>query len=303
VSTAPALSVVIAAHNARGVIEPCLHALHDQPGSESVEVIVADGSDDGTADLVAERFPRVRLLRLDPAFNVPELRGRAIAQARAPVIAVLDPFSIAAPDWIAQTLDAHRRMPNAVIGGAVEMHDAAHAGFAAWTLYFNEYGMFMPPLVQGPATIVPGSNVSYKRAALFDGAQPRYPVFWKTFANWDAESAGSALWLQPAVQVALNKPIPLGDYLRTRFDHGRCFAAMRVEQSGWLVRTLRAMSVPVVPLVLCARWSRVILRKPRHRALYLATLPMQLVLFGVWSAGEGVGYLFGRGLSCRRLFY
>ena len=58
-----------------------------------------------------------------------------------------------------------------------------------------------------------------------------------------------------------------------------------------------------VPLLLCVRWSRVILRKPRRRGQYLATLPMQLVLFGVWSAGEGVGYLFGRGLSCRRLFY
>jgi hypothetical protein len=299
----PALSVVIAAHNAHGVIEGCLHALCDQPGGAAVEVIVADGSDDGTADLVASRFPRVNLLRLDPALNVPELRGRAIAQARAPVIAVLDPFSIAAPDWVEQTIEAHRRHPNAVIGGAVEMHDAARAGFAAWTLYFNEYGMFMPPVVQGPATIVPGSNVSYKRAALFDGEQPRYPVFWKTFVNWEAESSGSALWLQPEVRVALHKPIALGDYLRTRFDHGRCFAAMRVEHSGWAVRALRALSAPAVPLVLCARWSRVILRKPRRRALYLSTLPMQLLLFSVWAAGEAVGYLFGRGLSCRRLFY
>lgn len=299
----PELSVVIAAHDARGVIETCLAALHEQPGGERVEVIVADGSRDGTGDVVASRFPRVRLLRLEPTLNVPELRGRAIAQARAPVIAVLDPFSVAAPDWIGQTIDAHRRLPNVVIGGAVEMHDAPHAGFAAWALYFNEYGMFMPPVEQGAATIVPGSNVSYKRVALFDGEQPRYPVFWKTFANWDAESAGSALWLQPSMQVALNKPIPLGDYLRTRFDHGRCFAAMRVEQARWPVRLMRALSTPAVPLVLCMRWSRVILRKPRRRALYLATLPLQLLLFGVWSAGEAVGYLGGRGGSCRRLFY
>lgn len=301
--SAPELSVVIATHDARGVIEICLAALLGQPGSERIELIVADGSRDGTGELVASRFPRVRLLRLDPALNVPELRGRAIAQARAPVIAVLDPFSVAAPDWIEQTIDAHRRLSNVVIGGAVEMHDAPHASFAAWTLYFNEYGMFMPPVVQGPATIVPGSNVSYKRGALFDGERPRYPVFWKTFANWDAESSGSALWLQPAMQVALNKPIPLGDYLRTRFDHGRCFAAMRVEQSAWRVRALRALSTPAVPLVLCVRWSRVILRKPRRRALYLSTLPLQLLLFAAWSVGEAVGYLCGRGASCRRLFY
>ena len=63
-----------------------------------------------------------------------------------------------------------------MIGGAVELHDAERAGYGAWTLYFNEYGMFMPPVVQGPAPIVPGSNVSYKRAALFDGSQETPPA-------------------------------------------------------------------------------------------------------------------------------
>jgi hypothetical protein len=170
-------------------------------------------------------------------------------------------------------------------------------------VYFNEYGMFMPPVVEGAASIVPGSNVSYKRRALFDGERPRYPVFWKTFANWDAASAGSPLWLQPQIRVALNKPIPLGDYFRTRFHHGRCFAAMRVEQAPWPLRGLRALTTPVVPLLLCWRWSRVILRKPQRRARYVATLPMQLALFAMWSVGELAGYLFGRGRSCRRLFY
>src|SRR5262249_43444274 len=107
----PALSVVIAAHNARSVIDACLRALRDQPGSAAIEVIVADGSPDGPGDFVVKQFPHVHLLRFDPALNVPELRGRAIAQARAPVIAVLDPFSVASPDWIEQTIDAHRRLP------------------------------------------------------------------------------------------------------------------------------------------------------------------------------------------------
>jgi hypothetical protein len=299
----PELSVVIASHNAAGVIGACLEALFRQSGSEPIEVIVADSSVDGTDALVAKNHPKARLLHFDSALTVPELRGRGIAQSRGAIVAILDPFSLAAPDWIEQTLQTHRQHPNAVIGGAVALHGEARASLAAWTLYFNEYGMFMPPVSEGAATIVPGSNVSYKRVALFDGAQPRYPVFWKTFANWDAESAGAPLWLQASIRVDLNKPIPLGDYFLTRFQHGRCFAAMRVEGAGWPLRLLRALTTPAVPLLLTARWSRVILAKRRRSGLYLCTLPMQFVLFSMWAAGELAGYLFGRGRSCRRLFY
>lgn len=295
--------MVIASHNAGGVIDACLRALFGQRGSDRIEVIVVDSSVDGTDRLVSSGTPQATLLHSDKPLTVPELRGQGIALARAPVIAILDPYSIAAPDWVEQTIAAHRRHANAVIGGSVALHREPQAGLAAWTLYFNEYGMFMPPVAAGAATIVPGSNVSYKRAALFDGERQRYPVFWKTFANWDAEAGGSPLWLEPAIRVELNKPIPLGDYFVTRFQHGRCFAAMRVQAAPWPVRLYRALTTPLVPFVLCARWSKVIWAKRRRRGIYLRTLPMQLALFSMWAAGELVGYLFGSGRSCRCLFY
>jgi hypothetical protein len=37
--------------------------------------------------------------------------------------------------------------------------------------------------------------------------------------------------------------------------------------------------------------------------MLIATLPLQILLFGMWAAGEGWGYLRGTGRSCRRLFY
>ena len=80
-----------------------------------------------------------------------------------------------------------------MIGGSVDKHCDTGHGLFAWALYFNEYGLFMPPVVSGPAAIVPGSNVSYKRALLFDGPKARYAVFWKTFVNQDAEASGRDL--------------------------------------------------------------------------------------------------------------
>jgi hypothetical protein len=159
--------------------------------------------------------------------------------------------------------------------------------------------MFLPPMASGPAGILPGCNVSYKRAALFDGERPRYPVFWKTAAN---EAAGpSGRWLAADAVVALDKPIPFADFVRTRFDHGRCYAGMRGAALG--ERLLRALTAPLLPAVFLWRWSAPFLARNRYRGKLVATLPLQLLLVGMWSLGEMAGYLLGPGRRCRRLFY
>jgi glycosyltransferase involved in cell wall biosynthesis len=297
------LSVVIAAHNAAAVISSCLAALGAQLGNVALEIIVADSSTDATPEIVGTRFPGVRLLHFEEPLTIPALRGRGIAAAEGTVIAILDPFSVAAPDWATQVMSAHGRQHHLVVGGAVDLYRAASASYATWARYLNEYGLFMSPVVRGVTWILPGSNVSYKRSALFDGLTPRYPVFWKTHANQVIESAGSALWLEPDVRVELNKPIPFSDFLRTRYHHGRCFAGMRVHGGSWTTRGVRAVSVVLVPLVLMGRWTRGFWPKRRRRMRFVATIPAQLALFSVWAWGEAWGYLRGTGRSCGQLFY
>jgi GT2 family glycosyltransferase len=59
----PRISVVVLTWNGADYIAPCLEALLAQ-APPALEVLVVDnGSTDGTPDLVAERFPQVRLLR------------------------------------------------------------------------------------------------------------------------------------------------------------------------------------------------------------------------------------------------
>jgi len=296
----PQLSVVIASHNAAAVIGQALRALTAQTAHD--EVIVADSSTDGTADIVRQ-FGAVRLLHFDEPLTVPELRGRGIAQARGDVIAILDPFSIVTAGWRDAMLQAHARCAHPVIGGAVALRGSGTASHAAWALYINEYGMFMPPVNAGPADLVPGSNVSYKRRVLFDGERSRFDVFWKTFVNWDVQATGAPLWLEPRAVVELAKPIPLWHFFLSRFDHGRCFAGMRAAAWSLSQRLRRAVLAPVLPPLLLWRWSRVYWAKRRYRRRLIETLPLQIALFTMWAAGEACGYLRGTGRSCRRLFY
>jgi glycosyltransferase involved in cell wall biosynthesis len=298
------LSVVIATHNAHAVIATCLDALaRQEPRPARLQIIVSDSSEDGTDQLVRAHYPEIELLHFEAALTLPELRGRAIARATGHVVAILDPYSVAAPDWASAVLSAHARYDAPVIGGTVDLYQPEQRGWLEWTTYFNEYGLFMSPTICGAVDIVPGSNVSYKRAALFDGPRPRYPVFWKTFANQELAARGVPLWLAPDIRVALNKPIRFSEFLRSRYHHGRCYAAMRVEQAGTTMRWARGLSAPLVAPVLLARWTLGFWPKRARRLRWLATMPAQLLLFGSWAYGELCGYLAGSGGACRKLFY
>lgn len=294
---------MIATHNAKQVIETCLAALAQQIDPQLDEIIIADSSDDGTPVAAEAALPAVQLIHFDEPLTLPQLRGRGIAASTGEIIAILDPYSIACSGWVNEVLKTHRERPNPVIGGTVDLYNENGQGLLAWAQYINEYGMFMSPAPEGEIEILPGSNISYKRHVLFDGKTPLYPEFWKTFINWETETAGSALWLAPTIQVCLWKPVPFSDFLRTRRDHGRCFAAMRSKQSSNVERFLRAASTPLLPFVFLQRWGRRFWSRRRRRREFLLTLPLQFLLFGQWALGEFAGYCFGAERSCQKLFY
>jgi glycosyltransferase involved in cell wall biosynthesis len=300
---APTLSVVIGSHNAAGVIEECLQALRAQTAPAIHQIIIADSSTDGTDQIVRARFPEVTLLHFTEALTLPQLRARAIAEAQADIIAILDPYSIAESHWSAALASQHQLNPTPVIGGTVDLYQAAHQNFLSWAQYLNEYGMFMPPMLPGPIEILAGSNISYKRESIQNGALSAQGEFWKTFVNDSIRASNLPLWLAPDAMVALQKPIPFVSFLRTRFDHGRCYAGMRRAHLAPGERWLRALTAPLLPFLFIWRWGNRYWRKERYRAKFLYTLPLQLLLFGNWALGEMVGYLVGPGASCKKLFY
>jgi glycosyltransferase involved in cell wall biosynthesis len=297
------VSVVIGVHNAAPVIAECLTALHAQVQPSVAEIIVADSSTDGTDQIIREQFPTVRLLHFAEPLTLAQLRGKGIAIAKGSVIAILDPYSIVNEHWLAELIQAHQHIPNLIIGGTVDLYNADEQDLLTWAIYINEYGMFMPPLEAGEMEILPGSNISYKRSALFDGEYPKHNEFWKTFVNQSMEETGSGLWQAPSIRVYLHKPIAFWDFFHTRFDHGRCFAGMRTMHLSMAERLFRALTTPLLPVVFLWRWGRRYWRKGRYRAKFLLTLPLQILLFSNWAWGECVGYCFGSGQSCRRLFY
>lgn len=299
----PQLSIIIASHNAGSVLTVCLAALEKQAGRETVEIIVADSSSDGTADEVCARFPDVRLMRFSQPLTIPQLRGAGIAAARGDLVAILDPYCIVDGRWLTELIRLHAERPEVVIGGAVVLGDDGPLNLGAWATYLGEYAAFMPPLAGGPAHELTGNNLVYKRQALALNTEVECTGFWKAFFNHQLQSQGYELWSAPSLVVKLHKPIPWGQFFRSRYHHGRCFAAMRVADAPRSQRYLRLLTVPLLPYLALWRQLRSFWPKRRHRKQFVLALPLLFLFHLSWAWGELWGYMRGPGRSCEQLFY
>lgn len=90
------ISVVILTHNQKALTLRCLRSLDKFIAEPECEVILVDnGSDDGTLDEVAERFPTVRTLRLDENRGVAAGRNAGLEVAKGEYLMILDNDTIA----------------------------------------------------------------------------------------------------------------------------------------------------------------------------------------------------------------
>jgi len=99
------VTIIIVTRNHREHLEDCLNSVMnlDYP---HVEVILADNaSTDGTPDFVQQKFPSVKVLRLDKNFGFAEGNNIAIKQAKGDFIFLLNPDTKIDPECINKLLE------------------------------------------------------------------------------------------------------------------------------------------------------------------------------------------------------
>lgn len=103
--SAPLVSVIIPCYNAERWITETLQSVQAQEGINLEVIVVDDGSTDGSATLVEQSFPTVRLLRT-PNGGPGRARNRGIAAARGSYFQFLDADDLLAPGKLARQLTA-----------------------------------------------------------------------------------------------------------------------------------------------------------------------------------------------------
>lgn len=108
----PELSVVILSWNTKALLERCLESVVGQEHGLALQVIVVDNaSRDGSADLVAERFPSVILKRNGVNEGYARGNNQGAALATAPLLLLLNSDTEVRPGALQKLAAVLRRFP------------------------------------------------------------------------------------------------------------------------------------------------------------------------------------------------
>ena len=104
--TSPDVSIVIVNWNGRQFLDACLDAVAAQQGVNAETILVDNGSTDGSAAYVSERYPWVRVLALTENRGFAGGNNAGVREARGRFVALLNNDTVADPGWLKTLLSA-----------------------------------------------------------------------------------------------------------------------------------------------------------------------------------------------------
>lgn len=104
------LTVIVPTWNQSGLLRKCLLSLAGQ-SHPCQTLVVDDGSEDDTAEMVRREFPEARLLRLERNLGFAKAVNRGIEAVSTPFLALLNNDAEADPNWVREGMEAFRKHP------------------------------------------------------------------------------------------------------------------------------------------------------------------------------------------------
>lgn len=107
----PVVDVVVVTWNVREEAAACIASVLASRDVEVRPVVVDNASEDGSAEVLAERFPTLRLLRNSVNLGFARAANQGIAAGAAPWIFLLNPDAIVPPDALARLVRRLEHLP------------------------------------------------------------------------------------------------------------------------------------------------------------------------------------------------
>ncbi len=292
-------SVIIPVWNGREYLPTCLEALLAQ-GYPDLEIIAVDNaSTDGSADLVAERYPQVRLIRNWSNLGFAGGCNMGLRAAQGEVLVLLNQDTRVLPGWLQALVEALRRPEVGIAGCKILYPDGQtiqHAGgWIEWPLGLaHHYGQGEPDEGQWdtPREVeyVTGAAMAFRRellervGLLDEGFWPGY--FEDTDFCLRAREAGYKVWYVPDAVLIHAETTSTHDVIAvsTAYERGRLrFVLKHMPPSRFLAEFFPAEKQRLLSLI--TQGSEV----DPFRVAYLEAIPMAArILPQRWQAEEQV---------------
>ncbi len=276
-------SVIVPSYNSSRTICRCLDALLRQDCQEAYEILVADSSDDGTAELIARRYPQVRLIRFPEKAFPGKARNRGVREARGAILAFTDADCVPRADWLRRHLQ--RQKERDLVAGALS--NANPWSYVSWGIYICEFSGLTPTPRQRNARGIATANVSYKRA-IFDEATFPEDMFPGEDAAFHRLIAGRhPLWFDGQIVAGHINRSTLRGFLGHMGRQGRAAVASwrRVKAPGDILlrHPFLAFATPFYRMALIA--GRVLRDTPRYVAPAVLASPLVFLGLIAWACG------------------
>ena len=139
----PAITVIIVAYNSGDFLQPCVDALAQQSFTDFEAVIVDNASSDGAVDALSLPDERFRIDRPGVNLGFAGANNRVAQAVASPWIALLNPDTRVAPDWLEALMEGQRSWPDCPAFGSTQLRlddpdildgagDVWFAGGVAW---------------------------------------------------------------------------------------------------------------------------------------------------------------------------
>ena len=293
--TVPPLSVVLVAGSQRPRAQRVLDALAAQTVAGDLEVVVIDVSPPpvpslDTRDLRAQYVRRPDITRWGAA------RVEGVRAASADVVAFIEDHCFPAPTWAEILIETHRG-PWVAVGYAFT--NANPGTYVSRSSMMARYGAFAHPARRGPARLLSGNNISYKKQALLEFGPALEGLLAIDFNLQELLARrGAPMFVEARALAAHQNFTSVIKEGRTGHAYCRLLAARRAETQGWgaFRRVAYGLAAPAgAPVIRLARLIAGMAGRPALWPTVGAGLPAIAVEYLFDATGESLGYLFGVG--------
>jgi len=295
----PQLSAVLVVGSQRARAQRVLDALGAQTAATSIEVVVVDLAPRGTPRLEPPSLRIVYISRPD-IDRWGAARTAGVRQASGPIVAFIEDHCFPGRDWAEIVIEAHRG-PWAAVGYAFT--NANPESYVSRSSLLARYGRFVHPARRGPAHLVGGNNVSYKREVLL-----QYGPALETLLTIDFNlqellaKRGMPMFVEARALAAHQNFTSVISDCRTGHAYCRLLAARRAETQSWSTvrRVAYGLGAPLgSPTIRLARLLRGLGGRRVLWPVVVTGLPVIIVVYLADAVGESLGYLLGAGASER----
>lgn len=296
-SNAAKLSVIMITGTCRERAQYAIDALDGQTIKDRFEIIVADLAGKTHPPFTAPTSQNYSHIALPASTTWGEARGEALNKATGDIIAFIEDHCFAEPDWAQNLLDAFASGPWAAVGYSI-----TNANPQTWISragLVSDYILWMAPVHEGKARLLPGNNVAYRADVLLP-LKERLPHDLSVDFNIHEHLLGKGhkLAMSDKTRARHQNYDTMGGLVNANFYYCRMLAANRVKAQNWSVvrRWAYIIGVPIgAPLIKLARILKCLKGRKSLWRPFVSALPLILITFAVSAIGEMLGYLLGAG--------